>query len=231
MRANLLAERMGDGATDGRFPNGCTWPERRCHQNVNVGTIVLARPRTRHAPALQSRGQRAPDASARRTTVVSIAPHPVQQDVSSRLLLVSNRAPIEHRPDVQGRVRARPADGGVATALESVSHYAPVTWIASAATAEDQELAAEGHAIDLGVENKLRFVSSAREAYELHYNTFCNPMLWFLHHGLWSHLRRDHLDEEVRDAWERGYVPVNQGVCHGRCGRAEARPLRCRHAA
>lgn len=142
--------------------------------------------------------------------MVSIAPRPVQQGVSNRLLLVSNRAPIEHCPDVEGRVRARPTDGGVATALESVSHYAPVTWIASAATVEDQELAAEGHAIELGVENKLRFVSSAREAYELHYNTFCNPVLWFLHHGLWSHLRRNQLDDQIRDAWKRGYVPVNQ---------------------
>jgi trehalose 6-phosphate synthase len=131
---------------------------------------------------------------------------------SRRLLLVSNRGPVEYSADDRGRVCRLETCGGVATALGAVAQSMPVTWIACAASEQDRELAADGEPIRLPGGGLLRFVAPPADAYDLSYRTFCNPILWFLQHGLWDRLERPNLAEEVLHAWERGYLPVNQWV-------------------
>jgi trehalose 6-phosphate synthase len=129
---------------------------------------------------------------------------------SSRLLLVSNRGPIEHSSDDDGRVCRHETCGGVATALGAIAHSMPVTWIACASSEQDRKLADEPIRLSSG--SLLRFVAPPADAYDLSYRTFCNPILWFLQHELWDRLERPNLAEEVLYAWERGYRPVNQWV-------------------
>ena len=127
----------------------------------------------------------------------------------SRLLLVSNRGPIEHGVDATGHLTGRGCAGGVATALGCASDGMPVTWIAGAMSEADRLLAAEGP-VELGDGKLLRLVAPPAEAYDLSYGTFCNRILWFLQHGLWPRLDRATLERDIIHAWEYGYLPVNQ---------------------
>jgi trehalose 6-phosphate synthase len=127
-----------------------------------------------------------------------------------QLLIVSNRGPVEHCVDDGGRLHRRSTGGGVATALASVPASMPATWVASAASPLDRMLAADGRAVQLAQGRRLRLVALPSEVYELFYGTFCNPILWFLQHSLWGHLRWSNPREQAVDAWERGYLPANQ---------------------
>lgn len=135
---------------------------------------------------------------------------PVPQEGRPRLIMVSNRAPIEHAFDEQGRLVRQHSGGGVATALASCGGGWPLTLIAAARGAADRQVAETGRPVKLGAGRRLRLVAPPEAAYDLHYNTFCNPMLWFLQHGLWDLLERPDAQEELMRAWQRGYLPVNQ---------------------
>jgi len=56
----------------------------------------------------------------------------------------------------------------------------------------------------------LHFVLSPSNMYHKFYSVICNPLLWFLQHYMWSSSRTPNIDKAVHDAWESGYVPVNQ---------------------
>ncbi|HUZ15011.1 MAG TPA: trehalose-6-phosphate synthase [Gaiellaceae bacterium] len=122
-----------------------------------------------------------------------------------KLLVVANRAPVTYEDGV-----ARRGGGGLVTALAGLIAHHDVTWIASAMSDEDRAIAVErggsfeetsrdGHAY------RLRLVAHDLPAYELFYNVVANPTLWFLQHRL--ALRP--LGPEFREAWDEGYVPVN----------------------
>lgn len=126
------------------------------------------------------------------------------------LLIVSNRGPVEYYYDETGRLRRRLASGGVASALTSIANSAPISWVASAASAADREVAMNGGILDVGEGTRLRLVAAPKEAYDLFYGTFCNPLLWFLQHSLWERLGHRNVRAEALHSWEHGYLPVNQ---------------------
>jgi trehalose 6-phosphate synthase len=131
------------------------------------------------------------------------------QPCTERLLIVSNRGPVEHHVGEDGRITRRLTDGGVATALRSVANAVPTTWIASATSPVDKRLAGDSRCVDLGRGNRLRLVAPPTEAFDLHYGVFCNPILWFLQHSLWDRLERLDASQHAAYAWELGYLPVN----------------------
>jgi len=140
---------------------------------------------------------------------------------NERLLVVSNRGPIEYKRDETGRLTRSRSGGGLASALGCAFDGVPVTWIAGAVSDADRVHAAIDHRLDLGNDNALQLVVPPAYAYRLSYGTFSNAILWFLQHGLWDRLRRANLEEEASHAWHRGYLPVNQAF-----GEAVARELR-----
>ena len=129
---------------------------------------------------------------------------------SSRLIMVSNRGPVEHSIDNDGQLTRRGNGGGLATALASLTPGNPVTWIASAASPADRMVAAGGQAIQLNGGTRLQLITLPPESYDLYYGTFCNPILWFLQHSLWDRLQRPNLEQEALHSWQKGYLPVNQ---------------------
>ncbi len=130
-------------------------------------------------------------------------------DTPERLIFVSNRAPIEHHfDDIRGITRID-SGGGVATALASVANEVPVTWLASPATDADRSLALAGRTSALGGRSELRFVDVPKDAYHLFYDVFCNPLLWFVQHGLAHRLRIDPASSQTWQAWNLGYRRVN----------------------
>src|SRR5439155_25758685 len=109
-----------------------------------------------------------------------------------RLIVVSNRGPVSFIRDEDGNRTAKRGGGGLVTALRSLVSHHDVTWIASAMTPEDREVAAEagGTALDElardGSPYRLRLLAHDEHAYDLYYNVLANPTLWFVQHYLWN---------------------------------------------
>jgi trehalose 6-phosphate synthase len=123
------------------------------------------------------------------------------------LLIVSNRGPMRFEPAV-GPVRtAKRGGGGLVTALSALTAQRPLTWVASALSDDDAEVAEEGAYVDGNL--RLRLVTHDREEYDRYYNVFANPTLWFIHHYLWGLALEPDVDRNIRLAWEAGYLPVN----------------------
>jgi trehalose-6-phosphate synthase len=59
---------------------------------------------------------------------------------NKRLIVVSNRGPIEHRTDDGDGIRVWHGGGGVAVALSAAACHAPVAWVASAMTEADRQV-------------------------------------------------------------------------------------------
>ncbi len=133
---------------------------------------------------------------------------PIRQAATDRLILVSNRGPVTHQLQDSGRIRRKDADGGVAVALASVARTQPVTWIAGACTLADRVVALTGSRVRIGGDSYVKLVNLPEDVYSSFYQSFCNPVLWFVQHGIASHLRSESRDTEA--AWEGGYVPANE---------------------
>ena len=132
-----------------------------------------------------------------------------------RLILASNRGPMEHHVGPNGELQPRRGSGGVVTALSGLTRYVDFTWIASAMGEGDRRAAeaSGGKAMPSplpGQKVAVRFVSTPRRAYHKYYNIICNPLLWFIQHYMWSSPYTPRVDAAVYDAWENGYVYVNR---------------------
>jgi trehalose 6-phosphate synthase len=120
------------------------------------------------------------------------------------LIVVSNRGPVSYdRDDAGARVERRGA-GGLVTALRGLVAHHDVTWIASAITAEDRVVAAEGAG------DGVVLVAHDPVAYDGYYNRIANPLLWFAQHSLWPLGTAPAFDAADHRAWEEGYVRVNE---------------------
>jgi trehalose 6-phosphate synthase len=150
-----------------------------------------------------------------------------------RLILASNRGPVEYHAQPDGELTPRRGSGGVVTALSGLTNNVDFTWIASAMGEGDRRMAQEngGKAVPSplpGQQVSVRFVTTPRRAYHKYYNVICNPLLWFLQHYMWSSPYTPRVDSVVYDAWENGYIPVNQEFADAvveEAGRSELRPL------
>ncbi len=128
----------------------------------------------------------------------------------NRLIMASNRGPVEHSFDDSGRIRRRDAAGGVATALNSIARRQPVTWIASAASEADRAVAILGQQVKIGPDSSLKLLDLPENAFQAYYESFCNPILWFIQHSLGELLAERNVAEEACSSWHDGYLPVNQ---------------------
>jgi trehalose 6-phosphate synthase len=130
------------------------------------------------------------------------------------LVLVSNRGPVTYQDD--GTMKR--GTGGLATALIGLASHRHATWIASAMTARDVEVADEhgGRPFTVsapeGGEFSIRMVASNAEAYDRFYNIIANPMLWFIQHYLWDLSNAPDIRRHEIDAFEHGYKVVNQDL-------------------
>ncbi len=150
-----------------------------------------------------------------------------------QLILASNRGPIEYYLTEDRQLSSRRGSGGVVTALSSLAKYVELNWIASAMGEGDRAAArkAQGKRFKVEVSDEnlyLHFVTSPRNAYHKYYSVICNPLLWFLQHYMWSSSRTPNIDYTIHDAWENGYVPVNQAFAQAvidEAARSEPPPI------
>jgi trehalose 6-phosphate synthase len=130
------------------------------------------------------------------------------------LVLVSNRGPVTFQPG--GEVKR--GTGGLVTALTGLASHREVTWIASAMTDEDIEVAErhDGRPFPVrapdGGEYSVKLVASETEAYDRFYNIIANPMLWFIQHYLWDLSNAPDIRRNETEAFEFGYNAVNEDL-------------------
>ncbi len=58
-----------------------------------------------------------------------------------RLVIASNRGPVTYEKDAAGQFQAERGSGGVVTALSSLTHITPLTWVAATLSEADREIA------------------------------------------------------------------------------------------
>jgi trehalose 6-phosphate synthase len=134
-----------------------------------------------------------------------------------KLIVVSNRGPVTVARD--GTVRR--SSGGLATALRSLLQHHDVTWIASATTDGERELAGETRQHDTC---RLHLIAHDPQAYDWYYNVVANPMLWFIQHSLWELAYTPKVDAAFHRAWRDGYAVVNEGFAQAVLAELEREP-------
>jgi len=163
--------------------------------------------------------------SARLSTRRPIDP----RELDVPVIIASNRAPVQFKRE-RGRRQARRGAGGLVTALVGLaSQLDDAVWICAASTEEDIAVANEhkGHAIPVVMRGEprvldegdpapdapvlqVRMIELDPAAQEDFYAVISNPLLWFIQHGLYDLTRSPNIGTRERDAFEHGYVTVNQ---------------------
>ena len=140
------------------------------------------------------------------------------------LVVVSNRGPIGFRHDPAGVVESVRGAGGLVSALRPLVDRHEITWIASAMTEAEREVAAGGvrkERLGDGAAFRLRLVPHTPAVYALFYGVLANPVLWFVQHGLWG-LKQDP-DADLGDAWG-AYRAANEALAGAALEELDALP-------
>lgn len=147
-------------------------------------------------------------------TLETLAHHTDAAGARRTIVLASNRGPVAFARDAEGRLTARRGSGGIVTALSALDRSVDAIWLAAPITPVDRAVARFQPTPPISphrVGATLRFVPIPEDVHELHYGSFCNPILWFHQHDLWGVLSgRPRLMEEIRHAWAAGYTPANE---------------------
>ncbi|MHB1415566.1 MAG: alpha,alpha-trehalose-phosphate synthase (UDP-forming) [Chloroflexota bacterium] len=133
----------------------------------------------------------------------------------ARLVVASNRGPVEYSVGPDGVLAPHRGRGGLVTAFTHISQFTKITWVASAMGDGDRRAAqmATGSRLTSPLRSSnmdVRFVVSPRSSYHKYYNVFSNPLLWFLQHQMWNAPYTPNIDASTYDAWENGYVTINR---------------------
>jgi hypothetical protein len=153
----------------------------------------------------------------RKTTKI-IPPHLIH---SRRLIIASNRGPVEYQLTQDKALKARRGAGGMVTALIDVGNRMDVTWVAMTMTEGDRQAVIQaqqqGGLLQSplpGQKMHLHYVSIAKEAYRKHYEKISNELLWFLQHYMYDPTQDASSAKQLQDAWENGYTVANQAIAH-----------------
>jgi trehalose 6-phosphate synthase len=157
-------------------------------------------------------------------TQMKIQPTPTQaqpqQIHASRLIIASNRGPVEYYLSHDKTLKHRRGAGGMVTALIDAGNRMDVTWVATAMTEGDRIALKEAQQNNGGLlssplrgqKMQLRYVAIAKAAYRKHYEGFSNQVLWFLQHYLYNPTDDSALTRKIQDAWTNGYCVANQAI-------------------
>ena len=131
---------------------------------------------------------------------------------SHRLIVASNRGPIDFGRAADGSLQPQRGSGGLVTALLAAARFVPITWVAAAMDENDrQAAAAHGGVLELLELNlRLRLLSLPERTYHRYYYVFANPLLWFVQHYMWNAPWAPVIGRAVHQAWDAGYVTVNR---------------------
>jgi len=132
-----------------------------------------------------------------------------------RIILVSNRGPVQYGRDAGKRTASRGA-GGLVTALSGLGrHLKDAVWVCAAMSDEDIVVAEESpgglYPPELGDDDlRVRLVALDPEAQDAFYTVISNPLLWFVQHHLYDLKSAPNITRREIDAFESGYATINR---------------------
>ncbi|TMD46208.1 MAG: trehalose-6-phosphate synthase [Chloroflexi bacterium] len=142
-----------------------------------------------------------------------------QQIHASRLIIATNRGPVEYYLSQDEVLKHRRGPGGVVTALMGAAKHMDVTWVAMAMTEGDRiaikDAQQQGGVFRSplhGQNMQLRYVAIPRNAYRKHYEEISNQLLWFLQHYLYDPMENAFPVQKMQDAWQNGYYVANRAI-------------------
>ena len=132
-----------------------------------------------------------------------------------RVILVSNRGPVQYGRENGERTTSRGA-GGLVTALSGLGrHLEDGVWVCAALSDEDVAVAHESPGgvfpPELGDDDlRVRLVALDPAAQDDFYTVIANPLLWFVQHHLYDLKAEPNITRRETDAFESGYAAVNR---------------------
>ncbi len=153
-------------------------------------------------------------------TIHGTPPSTEQQIHAERLIIATNRGPVEYYLTQEKTLKFRRGAGGMVTALIDAGNRMEVTWVAMAMTEGDRIKLKEAQQENGGLmvsplkgpKMQLRYVAVSKAAYRKHYEVMSNQVLWFLQHYLYNPTEDTAAARRIQDAWENGYVVANQAI-------------------
>src|SRR6266516_625234 len=154
------------------------------------------------------------------TSITLHATPPKQLIHANRLIIASNRGPVEYHISHDKTLKHRRGAGGMVTALIGAASRMEVTWVAMAMTEGDRVALREAQHNNNGLlqsplrdpKMQLHYVAIPKVAYRKHYEQICNTLLWFLQHYLYDPTDDSTFARKIQDAWENGYLVANQAI-------------------
>jgi len=143
--------------------------------------------------------------------------------MESALVVASNRGPVSFERDDQGKLVSRRGSGGLVTVLAGVLERDDATWVASAVTEGDRDVALRGRKLE-GAAQRVRYVHIPEERFDGYYNGIANGLLWFAHHYLWDIPRTPSFDERTQHDWA-DYVEANRVFARALATEAKQDPV------
>ena len=151
-------------------------------------------------------------------------PNAAQSEIATltqgrRLIVVTNRGPVEFHHEPGGKLAARSGPGGVVTALASLASTTPLTWVAVTLTEADREAfptpQTPARSTRVGSQPiRVRYTPVAPDVQRMHYDEVSNGILWFLQHYMWDTANTPNFTGRQHRAWDEGYRAVNQAVAN-----------------
>ncbi|HEV7534882.1 MAG TPA: trehalose-6-phosphate synthase [Acidimicrobiia bacterium] len=132
-----------------------------------------------------------------------------------RIILVSNRGPVQYGREGGQRTASRGA-GGLVTALSGLGrHLDQGVWVCAAMSDEDVAVAHESpgglYPPELGDDDlRVRLVALDPDAQDGFYTVIANPLLWFVQHHLYDLKAAPNITRHETRAFEAGYAEVNR---------------------
>jgi len=148
---------------------------------------------------------------------------------AQRLIIATNRGPVEYYVNQDKALKSRRGAGGVVTALIEAGRQMETTWVAMAMTEADRIALKEAQQAnerlswnDQDQKINLHYVAVSKTAYRKHYDLISNQLLWFLQHYLYNPTEDSKTKKRIQDAWENGYRVANQALAEAVCVEIES---------
>jgi len=151
---------------------------------------------------------------------------PQDEYISRRsVIIATNRGPVTFQKDGDGELKFQRGSGGLVTALTGLIGDINATWISCANSDEDNEWSKGQIPLTQSEDTiYLKFLSPDEGAYEGYYNVIANPLLWFLQHSMWNVPYVPVINRGTWEAWEDGYVTVNELFAQAIIEQLETKP-------
>jgi trehalose 6-phosphate synthase len=154
---------------------------------------------------------------------------PPQLKHANRLIIASNRGPVEFQLSQDKTLKARRGAGGMVTALIDAGNRMEVSWVAMTMTDGDRLAVKDAQEENGGLlqspipgqKMQLRYVSISRDAYRKYYEKISNELLWFLQHYMYDPTQDSASAALLQDSWEHGYKVANQAIADAVCAEIE----------